>query len=177
MSRFKFYVYAYLREFDSVTGNAGTPYYIGKGAGRRAYDIHHNVKVPTNKSNIIFYQTGLSEDEAFKLERTYIKLFGRKDLGTGILRNLTEGGDGPRGYQRSRKSIEQMLATRIENTGNMKTCTPESIKKSQDTKIERYGTLNLHKPDTSQKIREARKRHPYKHTPESIRKWRESRDS
>jgi hypothetical protein len=85
-----YYVYAYLREKDN------TPYYIGKGKGNRAYQKSHCVKVPKDKFKIIFYQIGLVEENAFKLECAYIKLFGRKDLSTGILRNVTDGGDGAR---------------------------------------------------------------------------------
>jgi len=89
-----YYVYAYLRQTDN------TPYYIGKGKGKRIYG-KHSVPVPKDKSKIIFYQTGLLEDDAFKLEQAYIKLFGCKDIGTGILRNLSNGGEGPGGFIRS----------------------------------------------------------------------------
>ena len=82
-----FYTYAYLREDK-------TPYYIGKGIGKRAYDSCHNVKVPKDKDRIIFLKKNLTEEQAFRHEIYMIAVLGRKDLGTGILRNMTEGGDG-----------------------------------------------------------------------------------
>lgn len=83
-----YYVYAYLRKKDQ------TPYYIGKGKGNRAYEKSHSVSVPKDKSKIVFYQKNLNEFDAFKLETSYILLFGRKDLCTGILSNRTNGGEG-----------------------------------------------------------------------------------
>jgi hypothetical protein len=83
-----YYVYAYLR-------NDGSPYYIGKGTKQRAWDKNHSVSIPKNQSKITILEANLTDVGAFALERRYIKWYGRKDLKTGILRNKTEGGEGP----------------------------------------------------------------------------------
>jgi hypothetical protein len=87
MSDDNYYVYAYLREDD-------TPYYIGKGKGKRAWDKNHSLKLPSNKNKIIIIKDELTSTDALNLEKALISEYGRKDIGTGILRNQTDGGDG-----------------------------------------------------------------------------------
>ena len=82
-----YYIYQYLRE-------DGTPYYIGKGKGRRAWVKRRVVPLPVDQNLIHIIKDSLTEDEAFRLEEELIAKYGRKDNGTGILRNLTDGGEG-----------------------------------------------------------------------------------
>ena len=97
-----YYTYAYLREDK-------TPYYIGKGTGDRLYKKGSRVFAPPkDKSRIIYLKQNLTEAEAFKHEIYMIDVLGRKDLGTGILRNRTNGGEGPSGWVPSEETRRKM---------------------------------------------------------------------
>jgi hypothetical protein len=94
----RFYVYAYLRNKDSSHGKRLTPYYIGKGHGKRAFHAPgRRAPTPKDKSYIVFMEEGLTETEAFALETYSIALYGRIDMNTGTLRNMTDGGEGGSG--------------------------------------------------------------------------------
>lgn len=95
-----YYVYLYKRSENSSNGAAGSPYYIGKGKGRRAWKKCkrlNEINIPSNKENISILSENLSEPDAHQLEMLLIFLYGRIDLGTGILRNRTDGGEGTSG--------------------------------------------------------------------------------
>ena len=96
-----YYTYAYLREDR-------TPYYVCKGTGNRIYSTNRTIKPPKDKSRIIYLKQNLTEEEAFKHEKYMIAVLGRKNLGTGILYNMTDGGDGSSGCipsEETRKKI------------------------------------------------------------------------
>lgn len=73
-TRFIYYVYAYLRASD------GSPYYIGKGKGKRAYE-RHRVPVPKDLSRIVFLETNLSDTGALALERRYQMVWQKRYRG------------------------------------------------------------------------------------------------
>lgn len=108
MSRFNYYVYAYLRSTDSAIAKAGTPYYIGKGIGKRAYSTQRQTARPVDLANIVIVERNLSNVGALAIERRLIRWYGRVDTGTGILRNLTDGGEGSPGSKLSCETKQKM---------------------------------------------------------------------
>ena len=94
------FVYCYLRAKTSKNGKAGTPYYIGVASTAARPRASHVCSVPPvgQRQRIRVLRSGLTWEKACEWEKFYIKHYGRIDLGTGILQNLTEGGDGVKGH-------------------------------------------------------------------------------
>jgi hypothetical protein len=164
-----YYTYAYLREDR-------TPYYIGKGKGSRIYRKTRRIKPPKDKSRIIFLKQNLTEEEAFKHEIYMIAVFGRINLGTGILHNMTNGGEGGSGRVLSEETRRKLSdANRGKNHPNYgKTTSLEtkakmsaSKKNMSDETRAKYSAANTgenhpfygktHSPETRAKYSAARK--------------------
>jgi hypothetical protein len=129
----RFYTYAYLR-VDR------TPYYIGKGQTGRIYQKGGKpCGVPRDKSRIIFLKKNLTEEEAFKHEIYMIDVFGRIDLGTGILHNKTNGGEGCSGWIMPDEVKKKIGA---KNKGN-KNCLDRKISEETKRKISEANTGNV----------------------------------
>lgn len=111
-----YYVYAYLRKQSSNTALIGSPYYIGKGIKDRAWHKYkHRVPVP-DSDQIVILESNLTEVGALALERRYIQWYGRKDIGTGILTNMTNGGDGTSGHKLSASTRLKMSKPKSKET-------------------------------------------------------------
>lgn len=80
----------------------------------------HLCKVPRDRSRIRVMRRGLTREQAVYWEKFYIARYGRKDLGTGILVNRTDGGDatvhGPEALEKIRQA-----ARRPENIERLRT--------------------------------------------------------
>lgn len=121
MKKKKYYVYSLLDpekpgrfEYDGINFVFNfEPFYIGKGKGKRCFQ-HFSEKELARKYNnikdgkihriirngfdpakyVVIIKDTLAEKQAYKLEMKYIKILGRIDIQTGILSNLSGGGDG-----------------------------------------------------------------------------------
>jgi hypothetical protein len=183
----RFYTYAYLRKDR-------TPYYIGKGSGYRAYDkSRREFKPPKNKNRIILLKQNLTEEEAFKHEIYMISVFGRKDLGTGILHNKTNGGEGSSGIitspetrvrksnsakgrivsEKTRKKLSQSNLGQKRSEETKKKMRGKIISQETREKLRTINTGKKHSQQTKDKIAKSSKGRVV--SEETKRKLRESR--
>jgi len=156
-----YYTYAYLRKKDR------TPYYIGKGQKRRMFAEHwrgNGSFTPKDKDRIIILKYFVDEIESYKHEMYMIAVLGRKDLGTGILINISDGGEGSSNVsQRTRKLISNAHKGKIYNQKTRRkiseskrgiTC-PDYLKEYYSKMYSGEGNPNYgkkHSPETLEKI-------------------------
>lgn len=127
-----YYVYHLINPKD------GSPFYVGKGILNRMYiheidtlngNVPHNNKLLYNKIKKVLKESGkinykiisenLTEKESFSLEIDEIKKYGRKYNKTGILCNLTDGGEGMSGLIHTKETKRKL---------SIKARKPEKIK-------------------------------------------------
>ena len=118
MSAKQFYIYLYV---DPITDKE---LYVGKGQGRRAWDhfipssrsrlsntLRKRIKQGYNPQPIIINM--IDESTAIAMEMFWISYYGREDLGTGTLFNLTSGGEGFSGLVRTKEHRDKLSKLNI----------------------------------------------------------------
>ena len=153
-----FYVYIYK---DPRPTKNQQVVYVGKGTGDRAW-YHWNNRVRHNKGFGAFLallrreklepvieiiKDGLDEAEAFYEEMRLIALYGRRDLNTGTLFNLTDGGEGFSGAVRTEEWKENISKSLL---------TEEQVSRNAIAARERWANPE-YKAKTTAAIREALK--------------------
>ena len=159
-AQYIYYVYAYIRK-------DGTPYYIGKGKGNRAFSTHRRSNstdlLPKDKSIIVFLEKNLSEVGACAIERRMIRWYGRKINGSGILRNISEGGDGnPMPGELNPRfgvNLSEELRNKISNSLKGRKHSDESKKKMSDKGKGENNVMfgKKHSDETRKKMSDAKK--------------------
>lgn len=160
----EFYTYLWLREDDS-------PYYVGKGTKRRAFSSSKGHRPPKDHSRVVL-QYWIDEPTAFAYEMYLIDFWGRKDLDTGILRNLTDGGEGSSGCKASvtarenmskaqtgriksekhRKALSASLQGNTNGVGNKNFSAEERQRRSSRQKGNTYALGAVRTPETRKRL-------------------------
>lgn len=154
----QFYVYIHKKP-------DGTPFYVGKGTGKRAYTFHRrtewhkNIVSKYGKDNIIVEVINcISESQAFDLERVYIKQFKHDGV---CLVNLTDGGEGVAGLIRGEPSEAHKIKNAEAKKGNTfrrgSKHTPESIEKMRKAHLGKKMTNEQRKNYSIRKLGVAHK--------------------
>ena len=89
----EYYIYLHRKKSDNSI------FYVGKGSGVRAWDLIKRNSLwqkVANKYGVVveIYKKGLQEWYAYEIEKDLILQYGKIANKTGVLANITDGGDG-----------------------------------------------------------------------------------
>lgn len=150
------------------------PFYVGMGHGNRITNhlrasirnhrptLFYNKLNKMIKNNIPFtykkVRKNININQAIETEKVLIKLIGRRDLNKGPLCNLTNGGEGHKGYIKSEE-----LKKRISKWSKGK-----KLSEEHKEAISKYNLGKKHSEKTKDKISKAQKGIPKPKPKESI---------
>lgn len=94
-----FYVYVHRKKTNNEI------YYVGKGRNRRAWVLSKSArnllwnKIHNKHGTVVeIILSNLTEEQAHSIEKDYILFYGRRNNKTGVLANMTDGGEGTTGF-------------------------------------------------------------------------------
>lgn len=148
----------------------GKVFYVGMGNKKRAYSKQrskrwHNV-VKKHGFYVDIISENLNNEDAFELECFLIQIYGRLDINTGSLVNMTEGGVGTSGLNCSIKERRKYVMSKVERSLEWrqniskssigKIFSEETLKKMSNAKIGKKVTeetkINMRKSNRSKEI-------------------------
>lgn len=151
-----FYIYTHTKTGENI------PFYVGKGTGNRAYQTTSRSDYWKNVSKhgyvVEFAFENLSEEDALQMEKDMIKTYGRRDLGTGCLVNLTDGGEGSAGYKHSEEHKQKISALNMGKVLSDSTRIKMSKPKSEETRKKMSLNAQNRSIEHKRKLLEAQKR-------------------
>jgi len=137
----------------------GRVFYVGKGTGKRLTSHHQEARLPRATARVyrkirkiwrqgqdfeaVKVREGLSHEEAFRVEIELIAKYGRRNLC-----NLTDGGEGGKGYKPSKESRRKMS---VSQTGKIVT---DETRERLSEALKGF----KHSEETRQRMRDAAKR-------------------
>ena len=169
-----------------------TPFYVGMGKKGRSQDRKRRSDwwkryVEKYGLEVKIIKEGLTKEEAILLEKQFISEYGRINIGTGILINLTDGGEGTVNIVRSEITRKKLSEAQKKNKHSEEV--KQKIRNSRIGKLHSDNTRNkisssmkgkTHSEQTKQKLREINKgktlteEQKIKHK-EAMRKWFEKK--
>ena len=156
-----FYVYVHKKKTD------GTIFYVGKGKGRRAYQMSNRSMYWDNVSkkhgvDVEITHIGLTESQSFYIEKKMIQKIGRENLV-----NLTPGGEGNSDPWKEETRSKRVAA--IQSACNSE----EWIRKNHEfTKSDWYRSFSSERSKRIFSIPEIKNKHS-----ESIKAWASSKEN
>lgn len=161
----QFYVYIHKKP-------DGTPFYVGKGHGKRAYKFHnrnphHQAILDKYAGQVIVEITNcVDEKSAFDLEMVYIKQI--KEAGYRLA-NMTDGGEGMCGFKMNPETTKRINAI---NRTKVRSDEFKAMVSKQWKGVKRGPQSDIHKERNAAAKKGNTFRRGEKHTPESIEKMR-----
>lgn len=139
------------------------PFYVGIGsdeAYKRAFGVSPRSGfwkkvVAKTEYEVEIMLDDLSWEEACEKEKYFISLYGRRDLGTGRLVNMTSGGEGALNVvisQQTRNIRSENFKRRWKSGG---ICSPEKFKQNYESIKLKYASGELVQPNKGKKLPEA----------------------